>query len=308
MNYVRCASFAADGSYIALIVGDGEVDHLVLWDPEADQRLGPFGLERFEQLELEREGGFIGVCCSTDGRYIMAAEGIGVVHLWTMEHNRIVQSRSFVLDEDVEVWAAGLSSNSEYVFISFEGYLEVWHLSDWTEVRDFEIDYFPYSQAVFSPDNQSIIMGSQYSGLERREIATGKIIQKSNICCYEPVERIVFINGADMCYVWDSENIYVWDLGTNRAHTISDIDLLNRPVTCGDVSFNNELLVSIFGKDVICWDLSAKKVLQQYVGHEEQVVQVNFSPDAKHVLTVSWDGTARLWDTYSGKELKRFVP
>ena len=31
-----------------------------------------------------------------------------------------------------------------------------------------------------------------------------------------------------------------------------------------------------------------------------------FSPDGAHVLTASWDKTARLWETASGREVRRF--
>jgi WD40 repeat protein len=39
------------------------------------------------------------------------------------------------------------------------------------------------------------------------------------------------------------------------------------------------------------------------VGHSDGVHEVAFSPDGKRIITASHDGTARLWDAASGKEL-----
>ena len=44
----------------------------------------------------------------------------------------------------------------------------------------------------------------------------------------------------------------------------------------------------------------------QLKGHTDAVNGAIFSPDGKMVLTTSWDTTARLWDTATGKELHRF--
>jgi WD40 repeat protein len=38
-------------------------------------------------------------------------------------------------------------------------------------------------------------------------------------------------------------------------------------------------------------------------GHKDRVVEVVFSPDGKRLATASWDGTAKVWDAKTGKEL-----
>ena len=41
-------------------------------------------------------------------------------------------------------------------------------------------------------------------------------------------------------------------------------------------------------------------------GHKEWVNFATFSPDGEKTITASWDGTTRIWDTKSGKELQKF--
>jgi WD40 repeat protein len=38
-------------------------------------------------------------------------------------------------------------------------------------------------------------------------------------------------------------------------------------------------------------------------GHTDRVVSVAFRPDGRRLITASWDGTARIWDTATGKQL-----
>jgi WD40 repeat protein len=42
-------------------------------------------------------------------------------------------------------------------------------------------------------------------------------------------------------------------------------------------------------------------------GHTDIVTGVAFSPDGKTLLTASWDGTARLWEVTTGKEIRQFL-
>ena len=43
--------------------------------------------------------------------------------------------------------------------------------------------------------------------------------------------------------------------------------------------------------------------MQTFSGHLGAVMGVGFSPDGQRIATASADGTARIWDTTTGKEL-----
>jgi hypothetical protein len=47
--------------------------------------------------------------------------------------------------------------------------------------------------------------------------------------------------------------------------------------------------------------------LRQFVGHDGPVVGVDLSQDGRRVVSASHDGTARVWDVGSGKEVQRFT-
>jgi len=62
---------------------------------------------------------------------------------------------------------------------------------------------------------------------------------------------------------------------------------------------------ALFYARVLIWDVDSGKIVQQLEGHTQRVNTVDFSHDGKTILTSSRDGTARIWDTETGKELQK---
>jgi hypothetical protein len=54
------------------------------------------------------------------------------------------------------------------------------------------------------------------------------------------------------------------------------------------------------------WDAETLKLIVALQGHNSTVADAQFDKDGKRVLTASWDGTARIWDAVTGKELMLF--
>ncbi|MEO9477131.1 MAG: WD40 repeat domain-containing protein [Cyclobacteriaceae bacterium] len=64
-----------------------------------------------------------------------------------------------------------------------------------------------------------------------------------------------------------------------------------------DISNDNHYLA--IGRelgDAVIWDLKSKEQIRTISGHQSGVMDVEFSPDSKTLLTASRDGTARIWD------------
>lgn len=56
------------------------------------------------------------------------------------------------------------------------------------------------------------------------------------------------------------------------------------------------------------WDIEKAALVRDFAGHTAHVLPVVFYPDGKHFLSGSHDGTVRLWEMATGKEVQRLTP
>jgi len=93
-----------------------------------------------------------------------------------------------------------------------------------------------------------------------------------------------------------------------------------------DWDYDGKRILGHVGYDVYVWDAQTGAQLEKLVGHKEQIVSVQFSPDGRYALSSSWspgaergssglpgggrcvpskDTSVRLWDLKSGNEVWR---
>ena len=64
------------------------------------------------------------------------------------------------------------------------------------------------------------------------------------------------------------------------------------------------LFMLLFSAALALWrDWNPWRVEHVLQGHTDQVSGAAFSPDGRHIVTSSRDGTARVWDSETGREL-----
>lgn len=88
-------------------------------------------------------------------------------------------------------------------------------------------------------------------------------------------------------------------------------------VTSLSFSPNGETLVSgVMAKmpdgtweySIRLWDLATTSEIWKIEGHEHIITALAFSPNGKVLASASYDGTIKLWDVKTGKQIRRFEP
>ncbi len=103
----------------------------------------------------------------------------------------------------------------------------------------------------------------------------------------------------------DRKAVMVWDADSGRKLRTLDVggDRIEFAVPSAD---GRRALVST-GLEAGLWDAESGKRLQTFRGHQLNVINGTLSADGRQAVTASYDGTARLWDTETGKELCSLV-
>jgi WD40 repeat protein len=104
---------------------------------------------------------------------------------------------------------------------------------------------------------------------------------------------------------WNPGMTTVWKLDGPSAQRLCTIEI---NADCAAFSLNGTLLVtpddSGFGGKL--WSIPSGTPAGSFTGHTRPISQLSLSPDGRTLATVSDDGTLRLWQFATGRELMRF--
>jgi WD40 repeat protein len=75
--------------------------------------------------------------------------------------------------------------------------------------------------------------------------------------------------------------------------------------SAGDVQYEAGLSRTPHG-ELWLWDVPNRKALHKFTGHDGGVFDVALSPNGRELASAGSDGTVRVWNLLSGKELQRF--
>lgn len=153
--------------------------------------------------------------------------------------------------------------------------------------------------------------------LQLWEVSTGKIIHS-----FPGYHGVISADGNNVVLlsldvpVNDQAEIKIWDIAGN--HEISSTSVYyplkmpvgsdtyrSRQIGSMAISPDNALALWSCGNELHLWNIAEAKELFIMKGHINRVTTVGFSPNGKFAFSGSMDGSTRLWNIETGKEIVR---
>jgi WD40 repeat protein len=235
-----------------------------------------------ELAHFEPESGFVrAVDFSPDARYVASgtwnsADG-GVVQLWSMSSGRL-ERRFFGGHRDVITQVKFNDDGTQLLSASWDRALVVWDVQTGVERMRLASHDDRILSVAFGPTEDYVLVGTGNIG--------NNIPDPAHDRASDPA-------------------VWVWDMAQSRAQTQvmhSAADWFWSVAVSPDGQYaagatgpfrppqNREADTRVY-----LWDLQSGDEIRRYEGHTDTVTAVRFLPDEQHMMSASWDGTARLW-------------
>ena len=235
----------------------------------------------YQRYALSDEKGQIVVSRVADERPIRHLPGLGL-SLSTLQLSPDGQFVAVYSSGKIQIWgvdegrpvfpeplpagpAIGFSADGRRVVAALPGSsVGVFDLQNGAETRRFRTGIVPYTLAPH-PDGRQVAVADRQNAVA---------VEVWDIDCGSKVTEL---GGGDGEFVWS----LAWHPDGLR-------------LALGFGSPNSQVQV---------WDVAQRRPLSTLKGHAQQVFEMAFQPGGDLLLTRSWDGTSRLWDAGSGRQL-----
>ena len=287
-------TFSPDGRYF--LAGGKDIK---LWDTKTGREIKRFKQEAKKPL------------FSPDGKYILSGNKDMVI-LWDVETGRKIRT----LYHPVKRWGGYVtfSSKGRHIITGGDTGIKIWDIATGSEIKFLKRQLGIPAGFVFSTDGRYALTNEYYRGFKPIlwDIYKGEIRSfKGNS---SGVLGKTFSSDGRYVLAQHGANgrISLWDVSTGREATIikkGDGSIALRCATFspdGKQVFTSSDFAGI-EQNLTLRNVSRLKEIRTFRGHSAHIDSIAISPDKKYVVSSSQDGTSRLWNINTGKEIAKFI-
>ena len=194
--------------------------------------------------------------------------------------------------------AVKFSPDGRYLVSTSYETLKIWETSSAKSIYTLEGHSNEVNYAEFSPDGSRVLSASNDSTIKIWEVASGNLLSSLNGHNNKVKFAEFNSDGSLVLSISNDSTIKIWE--TFSGKLIESIKEKNY-ITSTHFSPDGKRIVSSSWETILIRETNSRKILHTLEGHTQGVSSVCFSLDGTLLLSTSDDGTAKIWESASGK-------
>jgi RNA polymerase sigma factor (sigma-70 family) len=305
-EYAYCVAFSPDGKLLA----SGDLTTTHLWECRTGHEIASF---RSPEMAKGNVIGVYSLAFSPEGTLLAVGEGDMGITLWEVAAGKAVRR----LKKRGGSFDSLAFSPDGKTLVSASERIVVWDVASGAELRTIPVgDKYNRTPIALSSDGKILATGSdrplargqQVYKLEGTlhlwDVATGKILQQWELPA-KPAGLAISPSAGLLAYSqFLSQTVHLRDIRTGKElHRLEGID---GPAS---VTFSPDgKTLAVLGRFTLqLWEVSTAKRILQTPGHEAAIDSVAVASDGRVLASgCRADGTVRLWDTRTGRQMRVF--
>jgi len=242
---------------------------------------------------------------SPDGKQIVSCgcwpEGDKTLRVWDVQQAREILK----IEHPGDAAAAVFSPDGKFIAsASYDSNAYLWDATTGKQIRIFKGHKAALNGVAFNADGSRLLTcGGNDKTARVWDTETARELQKFSGHTDEVRQAVFHPDGKHVLSGGRDGLVRMWtlDTATEVKQFKSTGKWADGVAVTGDGRF-----VAIAGGTVAIFEIASGKMVSECKGHQFSATGVAFADDGKRILSSGYDGTARLWDRDTGKELYRF--
>ncbi len=203
----------------------------------------------------------------------------------------------------------------EIATVNYAGHIMLWDISTFTQIATLEVSAANVFTMTYSPDGTLLAVGLYSAEIQMPQVVIVSLDSGQVIASFSPNEHGL----NDVVFSPDSANIAIAIGGYIQVFAITsgESHLLELATsTARGVAYrpNGQALIGVGGAAywgdaprIGLWQLEGEQPVQgnRIQGHDRDIFEVVYMPDGQYFITVSADGSVRMWDANTFEEVSR---